>query len=463
MPTESLSCPGCGSTGVSEYKPDWYVCPVCDKQFTWIDPTLIKVQHTGEYCLCGSKAECRCSECGVRMCKRHAVMLEDGTPLDWLVEKIYVHQRVGQRGEVYYFDDIEPQYFPRPGAHFSFRTPGSGYTSRAVKQYYAGPLANIEDAIGFVPVVKVAKWWQLAHWTPNRGSFICDSCVKVQLEECAGQVSILTSEGRLCSVWDCGRAATVKCVCCGSWYCGSSSLSDKLLPGDRWLGGCSDRISIPDGVQLTSSRGIEWLPVRRPEEVLRSYGNYDNSFSVQDLFDGLTSDISQFYRVQNIENVRKQIIQSMQGSTAFGAGQYPSSYISGLKLEQHPVFEEHAMPLICLECTHDPLFTTDTMAILAGVDKPFTQADKLRIRQFIDDSILRPTGYWQLRQSRRLFESSGRRLLRFEGEQALALLDLFPIAERHVKKAAMMFNQRVDAMRAHDCQGLHEFQVLVYS
>lgn len=80
MATVSIQCPGCGSTNVTQYKPDHYICSHCDTQFKWVDPNLNRVKIEKAVCSCGREAIGQCSRCGLQVCGVHSDPLDSIIP-----------------------------------------------------------------------------------------------------------------------------------------------------------------------------------------------------------------------------------------------------------------------------------------------------------------------------------------------------------------------------------------------
>jgi hypothetical protein len=73
MPIESINCPQCGSTEVTEFKPDSYVCGHCEAIFKHVSP--VRAAAPPESCfLCDTDSVATCSSCSRRVCNKHMVM-----------------------------------------------------------------------------------------------------------------------------------------------------------------------------------------------------------------------------------------------------------------------------------------------------------------------------------------------------------------------------------------------------
>lgn len=70
MPIETVNCPQCGSTEVTEFKAGSYVCTHCEGTFKHIDPSRVTV--ASEVCACGRLPVGRCVECGYFVCEQCA-------------------------------------------------------------------------------------------------------------------------------------------------------------------------------------------------------------------------------------------------------------------------------------------------------------------------------------------------------------------------------------------------------
>lgn len=73
MPIEGITCDQCGSSDVTEFKPNTYACSACEHIFKYVDPTHAEVEVAPQFCEegCGNPVGCKCSLCGNMACNLH--------------------------------------------------------------------------------------------------------------------------------------------------------------------------------------------------------------------------------------------------------------------------------------------------------------------------------------------------------------------------------------------------------
>jgi hypothetical protein len=226
MSLEVIKCPSCGSSEVTEYKADSYICRHCDTAFKHVDPSPVTVTVRSDFCRCGNLPHGQCGTCRSGICQRCVGSRADAGQHDDPLRSIggwYSVVAVKSGGY-----QLEVGY--RSLDFFSSMTAvgiSLNCRDKALEDGDWRPL-QVDDSkliSGYIPIGKVQDYLRCS----GVKGYVCLSC----FSEAGERVCAELTSSAMCANPFCGRPGSSMCPCCHEPNCGEclyASLSGYSCP-----------------------------------------------------------------------------------------------------------------------------------------------------------------------------------------------------------------------------------------